>query len=558
MPSDTLQRIEVDVKDLEDLIDRVKKAVDSKDSELLEKFVASYAYLTDLIEDKSTTITRLRKLLFGSKSEKSKTLLGEEEPATKPAEECPSVPGPEVAEGETAGSGADPKEAEEQKPKGHGRHGADAYEGAEKLDVTHETLAAGDPCPRTGCKGKVYRLAEPAVIVRVRGQAPLMARVWALERLRCNLCGEVFTAKAPDGVGEEKYDEAAKAMMALLRYGKGFPFNRLEKLEGNLGIPLAASTQWEIVEDLSGILSPAYHELIRQAAQGEVLHNDDTPMKILRLVEPGTGGGRDPPREEGAKRRGVFTSGIVSVLEGRRMAVFFTGPRHAGENLDRVLKERAKDLSAPIQMCDALSRNVTGGVESRLANCLAHGRRKFVEILEIFPQECRKVLESLRRVYLNEKRSGEQRLSSEERLRFHQSESGPIMEDLKAWLDEQIVGRKVEPNSRLGGAIEYLRNHWKELTLFLREPGAPLDNNICERALKKAILHRNNSLFYRSSNGARVGDLFMSLIHTCELVGVNALEYLVELQRHAEDLAACPNEWMPWNYRTPLERVGPV
>jgi hypothetical protein len=84
--------------------------------------------------------------------------------------------------------------------------------------------------------------------------------------------------------------------------------------------------------------------------------------------------------------------------------------------------------------------------------------------------------------------------------------------------------------------------------------GAPLDNSICERALKKAILHRKNSLFYNTQNGARVGDLFMSLIHTCELCGANPFDYLNQLQKHTADLTRAPSRWMPWNYRTTLGR----
>ena len=133
------------------------------------------------------------------------------------------------------------------------------------------------------------------------GQAPLAATVYELDRLRCNLCGEVFTAEEPEGVGPEKYDETTAAMIALLKYGSGMPFYRLEKLEHLLGIPLPASTQWEIVKEAAEVMKAARDELIRQAAQGEVLHNDDTSMRVLHLA-----------REPSDDRTGVFTSGIVS------------------------------------------------------------------------------------------------------------------------------------------------------------------------------------------------------------------------------------------------------
>jgi transposase len=210
-------------------------------------------------------------------------------------------------------------------------------------------------------------------------------------------------------------------------------------------------------------------------------------------------------------------------------------------------------------MCDALSRNtpkLTSGAQILLANCIAHGRRQFIDVAANFPQECGYVLESLGMVYGIDALAREQELDADERLQFHQRYSGPLMDQLHGWLEEQLSEARTEPNSGLGKAISYLLNHWPALTLFLRERGAPLDNNLCERALKKAILNRKNALFYRSPNGAMVGDLFMSLIHTCELNGANPLDYLTELQRRASELKSNPSEWMPWNYRETLTRLA--
>ena len=429
---------------------------------------------------------------------------------------------------------------------GHGRNGAEAFGAARKVSIKHQKLTHGDRCPECG-KGNVYGQKEPKVLVRFVGQPPLAATVYSLERLRCGACGQVFTAQEPEGVGPDKYDETAAAMIAQLKYGAGTPFHRLEQLESQLGIPLPAATQWEIVEEAAQPLKPALDELIRQAAQGNVVHNDDTGMRVLTLK-----------REPEDKRTGVFTSGIVSVGQERKIALYFTGGRHAGENLAEVLKQRSAELPSPILMCDALSRNVPrlpAGVEILLANCLAHGRRQFVEVADNFPGECRYVLEMLGQVYGHDAEARERGLTPDERLRLHRDRSGPAMEQLHVWLMAQLDERKTEPNSGLGQAITYLLRHWQPLTLFLRKAGAPLDNNIAERALKRAVLHRKNALFYRTLHGAEVGDLFMSLIHTCQLCGTNSFDYLVELQRHAQDLAACPSEWMPWNYRETLART---
>jgi transposase len=432
---------------------------------------------------------------------------------------------------------------------GHGRNGAEAFTGAHKVDIAHPHLKHGDRCPECA-EGNVYGQKEPKVLVRIIGQAPLAATVYSLERLRCGTCGQVFTAQEPEGVGPDKYDETAAAMIAQLKYGSATPFYRLEQLQAQLGIPLPAATQWEIVEETAELIQPARDELIRQAAQGKVLHNDDTSMRVLKLK-----------RLDGEQRTGVFTSGIVSTQEGRHIALFLTGAKHAGENIADVLKRRVVELPAPIQMCDALSRNVPklpGGVEILLANCLAHGRRQFVELAANFPAECRYVLEMLGQVYGHDAEARAQSLTAGQRLELHQQRSGPVMEQLHHWLEAQFAQKKTEPNSGLGKAITYLLRHWLPLTAFLRVAGSPLDNNIVERALKRAVVHRKNALFYRTLNGAQVGDLFMSLIHTCQLCGANSFDYLTELQRHAGELATRPDEWMPWNYRATLARAASV
>lgn len=523
------------------IVERTKAALSAEDYATLKASLETLAFLQQELKAKGASIERLRQIVFGSKTEKTSVIFDKSGPAA----------GLEESEGQPAGD----KAAARAKKPGHGRNGAAAYKGADKVKVAHATLTAGQPC--TEClKGKVYPLEEPAVLVRVTGMAPLGATVYERERLRCNLCGEVFTAPAPEGVGEAKYDETATSMTGLLKYGTGLPFNRIEKLQQGMGIPLPAATQWELVRDGAELLAPAHEELVREAAQGTVLHNDDTTMKVLSLTpEQRAAAAAD---EETDGRTGVFTSGIVSVHEGRKVALFFTGVQHAGENLADVLARRAAELPPPIQMCDALSRNTSGVFTTLVANCIAHSRRKYVEVADAFPEECRHVLETLGAVYKNDALARERNLSAEERLQFHQAESGPLMESLDKWLREQLDERKVEPNSGLGDAIDYMRKHWPKLTLFLKQPGAPLDNNICERALKKAILHRKNSLFYRTENGARVGDVFMSLIHTAELNDIAPFEYLVALLRNHEAVATAPADWMPWSYQAALARPRPA
>jgi transposase len=533
--------LEVDREHIEALRDRAKRgelSVSTEDAELIESLAETVVVLSEAVEKKGTSIRRLLRMLFGAKTESKDRLFGKKNDDDDP-------PG-----GTASGKGGG--ESPKPRAKGHGRNGAAAYTGAERVSVKHPELSAGDPCP--ACDRGRLRELDPSPLVHVRAQAPITATIYECERLRCNTCGKVFTAPAPAHVAQRKYDRSVGILIALLKYGSGMPFARLENLERMAGIPLPASVQWEQVAETGSPFWPVLDALETEAAQGQVVHNDDTGMKVLDLMKQ-----RDESdaAETGKRqRRGIFTSGIVSQVGSHRVALFRTGHRHAGENLSDVLARRAAEAGKPIHMCDALSRNLPKEFEVLLANCLSHARREFVDLVKAFPEPCRYVIDQLAEVYKNDAFTREENMTPQARLAYHQEHSKKWMDDLKTWCRAQLDERQVEPNSSLGKAINYLIRHWKALTLFLTVAGAPLDNNICERALKKAILHRKNSMFYKTQNGARVGDLFMSLIHTCQLNGINALDYLMALSEHAGRLAASPKQWLPWTYRDTIAAMA--
>jgi len=552
----------VDIAQVNAIVERTAGTLSPDDHGTLRAAIGTLAFLTAEIEAANASIKRLRQVLFGSSTEKTSAVLGEPDGGEDDKANVEAANETPAEDRSLPSTGADPAAAADQvksKPKGHGRNSSAALTGADKVCVPHETLEAGALCPGCG-KGKVYPMAKPKILVRITGMAPLGATVTELERLRCNLCGEVFSAREPPEVGSKKYDESVASMIGLFKYGAGVPFHRLEKLQAALGIPISCSTQWDLVDEAAALMVPAYQELVRQAAQGDVLHNDDTTMKILELsgkrrAKAIADGSLDP-----SERKGIFTSGIVSAGASAgsapQIVLFFTGTQHAGENLADVLAKRVPDLAAPIQMCDGLSHNTAPEFKSIVAHCLAHARRRFVEVVEGFPTECAVVLKAVRAVYQIDAESKQEGLAHGERLALHVKHSRPHMVRLKRWLRLQISQKKTEPNSGLGQAIGYTLKHWDALTLFLREPGAPLDNNVCERALKRVILHRKNAYFYKTENGARVGDLYMSLIYTAELCGASPLEYLNALQVNHEELARDPAAWMPWNYADAVARTG--
>jgi transposase len=526
----TPEPLDINEAQLEELSTRLDQGrLDPADVHLLKAALDTLLFLHRRMEEKDTAMQRVLRMIFGARTEKTRTVL-----KTKPAKK--------TGKGEA-----------EKKRKGHGRRSAAEHRGAEKVAVDHEQLNPGGLCPDCAGEspGKLYDTKRPLQLLRFGAQPAITSAVFELQTLRCNRCGKTFSASAPSEAGHEKYAPEVAPMLALLRYGYGMPMNRLERMQEDFGVPLPAGTQWDLVQAYAGELQPVVDELRAQAALDGLFHNDDTGVKILSIekeIEEARRAGQEP------ERTGMFSTGVITSNGERHIALFFSGRQHAGENLQDLLDQRPGGLSPPIQMCDGLDRNHPPNTKMKHANCTSHGRRGFVEVASSFPKECTYVLETVGFIYKNDRQT--KGMTPEERLAYHQEHSAELMDEFKAWMDEKIKNKEVEPNSNLGKAINYMLKRWKAFTLFLRVPGVPLDNNICERALKMAIRHRNNSLFYKTENGARVGDLFMSLIHTCQLCSVNPFGYLTTLRRHAKQLAEAPANWMPWNYQaTVSERL---
>jgi transposase len=531
--------------ELDELLGLAKASFPTAQYELLERVLKTFAYVMLRLQNAKTSIKRLRQMLFGARTEHKRNVLAA----------LAAVEGAGRAQAVDGTSPATP--CLTAKPRvGHGRHGAGSYAGASIVVLDNAVVQPGDSCP--DCEsGKVYD-SPPRTIVKVTGQPPLVATIYKLGRLRCRMCDAIFCAPMPPALAERpKYDAACASMLAVLRYGCGMPFFRLEGLQRALHMPLPDATQWDIVSKAVTAPRAAFEELIRQAAQAPLLHSDDTPMKVLSLMAE-----RTKAESAGIKpaAKAINTSGIVAVLQQHpaqqtsqhKVVLFFTGHDHAGKNMERVLAHRAQDLTPPLQMCDALAANVAGDFPTVVANCLAHGRRQIVDVAENFPEAARRVIEDLGKVYEHDATCRQHGLSQAQRLSFHQDHSKPILDDLQIWMSAQFAQRLVEPNSGLGKALTYLLRHWDKLTLFLHKAGAPLDNNTCEQALKRAILHRKASMFYKTLNGAEVGDIYMSLIHTCRLCDVNPFEYLQALLQHAQQVCRHAARWLPWNYHAQL------
>ena len=567
-PDDEIPKI--NPSEVETLIKKIEQTtLSEQDKRMITRLLRTLLYVVGLLQEKKVTLLRLKDLVFGKKSEKMKRREGEkDEPKDEPERG--------VQEGGKGEESQKPKnehlegtegEKRGRKP-GHGRRPSSEYPGARKVHCRHQQLVSGSACPSPSCRGKVY-WERPHQFIQFTGQPAIQATQYEQEVVRCRECGAVYEAPLPEGVSAKKWDETADAQIAIERHAKYTPSYRTARTQEMCGVALPESVQSERCREVADALEPIYERMKKEAAQGKVFHIDDTPVRILELVKENKEKKQEKKEEEKKEeaekkvkeKRGkrkkkkkeervaIQTSGVVVKLRsGAKVALYFNGRQHAGENIEDIYQLRDPGLPPPMQMSDALACNFCGERERIVCKCLVHARRKFVEIRRIYPEACDYVAKQIGEIYQNEKQTAG--MSDEERLAYHQEHSGPVMAELKQWMDEQMAEKKVEPNSSLGKAIDYFVTHYEGLSAYLRYAGAPLDNNASERILRPVVIIRKNSYGYKTNRGAKTAAIIQSVIQTCQLNGTNVWQYLVLVLRRSTAVREKPEEFLPWNYKS--------
>ncbi len=442
------------------------------------------------------------------------------------------------------------------------RHNRSGFATGETPEVEHEvekhplqTQHKGDQCPECE-KGKLNK-TEPASSLRVTGQAPLKVTRHILEQLRCNTCGAYFTAELPedvlkDGARGQHYGYSARALMAIYKNLTGVPYFRQQSLQQVLGMAVAASTIYDQCKAVSDLLKPLVKYLLMLAADAPDYALDDTTNRIVDQT------GKQIPDRRTKKpkhRTGVYTSAVVATLEGGQPLVLFkTNIGHGGEWLDEVLQPRQTTAPPPLLMSDALNRNQPSVIERYIwCKCNAHARREFHHCIDTVAQ-AEWVIEEYGKIWQHNTHCDEAELDVDARQRYHHEHSLPVMESLREkcrdWIERSD---EIEPNSTFGKACAYFLNHFEDLCRFCHVPGAKLDNNGVEQILKLIIRVRKNSLFYKTQEGADVGDILTTVLATAVANNVNVFEYLVHLQQNWFDVGRNPQNWLPWNYQQTLQ-----
>lgn len=545
-------QIEIDA-----LIERLRSnSLSKEDADFFVGCTELSIWLPQALQEKNISINNLRRVLFGKddskkrgKKKNNKGNKGKKDTdqlAEKDNEDTEQKSNTNESASDTTPSDQstqnsnviDIAEAAAKKP-GHGRMGYDVYTNAQHITVAHNTYKVGDDCPEK-CGGTLYALT-PGHVTRVIGNPPMSIVVYETERLRCALCTAVFRADLPYGASDEKYDYTAKAQIAVQKYFMGAPFYRQQDYYSMLETPVPDATQFELCEDIADAAYPVIGALEKMGANAELSYIDDTHAKILSVMA-------DNAKNRDKERVGQHTTGVIAkTADAKTIALFYTGTRHAGENIKELLKHRLSDREKIILMCDALGRNMPKALKAIVCNCIAHGFRKFRDLLDYFPEVCLHVMQALSKVYEFDALTRD--MTKLERFVFHRKNSKPIMLALHVFLKKQLADNLVELNGSLGKAIRYMLKHWKKLRRFLTTPGAPIDNNIVERALKIPIRNRKNAMFYKTLHGATIGNILISLIYTAKLAKINPIDYLVALQKNKSAVHKNPADWVPWLYK---------
>jgi len=511
---------------LDALIIRAQEAIDNDlslstdDIKLLLNAVLTLATMQERLSNKDVTVHKLRKLLgMVQSSEKLNHLL---------------------VEGGT--STPDTKIKRARKPK------VKKVLPPTKVHHVLEDLKKGQSCPAC-LSGKLYKY-EPAQLLRVSGHSPFSSELHLSERLRCNACGEFFTASLPndvlaDGEAGQKYAYSARSLMALQKYFAGAPFYRQESLQDILGLSITASTIFDQCEYLSNDLYPVFNLLLVIAADAHHFYLDDTTH---RIVEQEAIQKKKRHSDKLQTRTGLYASGIIASIEQQNIVLFQTNIGHAGEFIDEILKKRKPDKSPPILMSDALPSNNPTGMPVLHAACNSHSRRQFVDVIHQFPDEVEWLLLRYKQIWEFEDATACRVMSLSERLAYHQKHSLPVMNEIRAWGARHFEENTVEENSSLGKAMAYFERHFERLILFCKVEGAMIDNNLMEQALKLIVRNRKNAYFYKTPAGAAISDVITSLIATAMQADINVFDYFNAIQRHSQEVKEQPEKWLPWNY----------
>ena len=539
----------------------------NEDKVELTGYLVGFDSLRQQLVDAQISKARVQKIAFGSASERTDEIVALFPGGSPPGGAPGDVQQPGASAGSNLGEPVAPEpgstSASPSKPvkptpvkrirlipipgikhKGHGRRALINTSIAEFITHDGTSHKQGEPCPH--CSGNLSKGNARKTTV-ISGQALLRVSVHISEAVECKTCGFEDVAPLPEKLAQEcigRYHMGAISVLAYFRYFCGFASHRLDAASKHLSLRVPESTQWDLFEKAANLLLPLLKHLKKKIANSSLLWMDHTHNHILAEEAD-----RRELRNQGDKnvRIGMNTSCYLArQSDGTLLAFYHTGPIDAGQYLKKLLEARKENMGPLVVACDALSSNLSQvHPDVCLAVCNAHARRQLVDLGTHLPQKGREILALYKSIFKNDKIANT--LGAKERLEFHITHSLPLMLRIRELALAEILSDRRLPTGEITKAFAYILRHFENLSAFCRIEQAPLHTNDVERALKKSILHRKNSLFFQTTTGASVGDLMVSLFMTAHLNGISPVWYLTTLLCNAHKVKSDPEKWLPWN-----------
>jgi transposase len=435
------------------------------------------------------------------------------------------------------------------KKKPKGKYSYNDYPDAQTINIpVGNGLETGCKCPECNI-GKLY-ISDPRRLLSFSGTAPVNVKRYSKEVLRCNACQKEFM----NSQRIDKWTNSARSTITLHKI-MGMPFNRMFNLQMLYNVPISEGAMWGQLSTIwSDCAKPVYEELYRQASNCTNYYVDDTGVQILEVVEKNKKLLKSEQRKCNTTIICTRTSGLQEIV------LYISDEKHCGENFASLLAARTA-VNSINMMADASSNNFSKLSPAQLSSinifkCLAHGRRKFHELLEFEPYYCMWFLKEIGAIYKNDEYCKDQGYAADQRLQYHQASSAKHVHNIYEKIEELFAHKHVEPNSVLGKAMRYWQKHKEGLTKFLSIAGMDLDNSVAEQGFKNIIPQRKNSYFYKTKNSAEISSGLTSLIMTCKKNNINAYGYLNWLQEHWLHALKNPSDYLPWKYKEIIESRG--
>jgi transposase len=364
---------------------------------------------------------------------------------------------------------------------------------------------------------------------------------------------KIDTISAPNPVPAVRGAAATASLLAHLlhdKYAKHLPLYRQVDAFAALGVHISRKTlcDWVLLSALE--LTPVAEQIAREVLAGPVLQLDDTPIRVKR---PGPGGNKQKYRQSSLW---VLTNPSQSGVVFR-----FTEGRSA-EDVSSILGKVVHASQIEVVLGDGYGGNRAGAVAAGLdvdfAGCWAHLLRKFRDALIEAPAAMGMFLKDIANLYAIEARAQSECLSAEARLQLRRRESFPIVRSLmrltSGWQKTYSL------KGRVAEAMKYTRNQRRALLMFLRDGRVPIDNNVCERAIRPVAIGRKNWLFAGSVSGAKAAAVLYTLVESAKATGVDPRAYLeAVLSRANQTHPSRLHELTPWHLAIHLpayERQG--